>query len=134
MSGKWQRGAESRGGSVGARFHAIAECTGGRILSARKSSGEIVPERPRSWAKDDPVAATKNWYTTDLWTDFAIRFIDEARAEKKAVLSLSRTQRAAFPVASAGGIHREVSRRHLSKALGQTARGASRTAKGDGDR
>ncbi len=25
----------------------------------------------------------KDWYTTDLWTDFGLRFIDEARAEKK---------------------------------------------------
>ena len=33
-------------------------------------------------AKEDP-ALPKDWYSTDLWTDFAIRFIDEARAEKK---------------------------------------------------
>jgi arylsulfatase A-like enzyme len=25
----------------------------------------------------------ENWYSTDLWTDFALRFIDEARADKK---------------------------------------------------
>jgi arylsulfatase len=25
----------------------------------------------------------KEWYSTDLWTDFGLRFIDEARAEKK---------------------------------------------------
>ncbi len=33
-------------------------------------------------ALDDP-ALPKNWYTTDLWTDYGIKFIDEARAAKK---------------------------------------------------
>ncbi len=32
--------------------------------------------------EDDPRLG-KNWYTTDLWTDFGLKFIDEARAEKK---------------------------------------------------
>ena len=32
---------------------------------------------------DDAPELPKNWYTTDLWTDFGIRFIDEARSEKK---------------------------------------------------
>ena len=33
-------------------------------------------------ANDDP-SLPKDWYTTDLWTDYGIRFIDEALAEKK---------------------------------------------------
>ena len=33
-------------------------------------------------ALDDP-ALPKDWYTTDLWTDYGIKFIDEARAAKK---------------------------------------------------
>ncbi len=33
-------------------------------------------------AEDDPRLG-KNWYTTDVWTDFGLKFIDEARAEKK---------------------------------------------------
>jgi arylsulfatase A-like enzyme len=32
---------------------------------------------------DDSPELPKNWYTTDLWTDYGIRFIDEARAAKK---------------------------------------------------
>ena len=35
-----------------------------------------------SCALDDP-ALPKDWYTTDLWTDYGIKFIDEARAAKK---------------------------------------------------
>ncbi|MEI6647238.1 MAG: arylsulfatase [bacterium] len=33
-------------------------------------------------ANDDP-SLPKNWYTTDLWTQYGIKFIDEALAEKK---------------------------------------------------
>lgn len=33
-------------------------------------------------ANDDP-SLPKNWYTTDLWTDYGIKFIDEAQAAKK---------------------------------------------------
>ncbi len=31
----------------------------------------------------DSPSLPRDWYSTDLWTDFALRFIDEARAEKK---------------------------------------------------
>ncbi|WP_371079097.1 sulfatase-like hydrolase/transferase, partial [Salmonella enterica] len=33
-------------------------------------------------ATDDP-RLPKNWYSTDLWTEFGIRFIDEALAAKQ---------------------------------------------------
>ncbi len=36
----------------------------------------------RKLAVDDP-ALPKDWYSTDLWTDYGIKFIDEARAAKK---------------------------------------------------
>ena len=36
----------------------------------------------RQLANDDP-ALPQGWYTTDLWTDYGIKFIDEARAAKK---------------------------------------------------
>ena len=36
-------------------------------------------------ANDDP-RLPKNWYTTDLWTDFGLKFIDEAREAKKPFL------------------------------------------------
>lgn len=32
---------------------------------------------------DDPVLGPVGWYGTDLWTDWGIRFIDEARGQKK---------------------------------------------------
>ena len=34
---------------------------------------------------DDAPELPKNWYSTDLWTDFGIQFIDDARAAKKPV-------------------------------------------------
>jgi arylsulfatase len=34
---------------------------------------------------DDSPELPKNWYTTDLWTDYAVKFIDEGRATKKPI-------------------------------------------------
>ena len=36
----------------------------------------------KALANDDP-SLPKNWYSTDLWTQYGIKFIDEALAEKK---------------------------------------------------
>lgn len=36
----------------------------------------------KALAKDDP-CLPKNWYVTDLWTQYGIQFVDEALAEKK---------------------------------------------------
>lgn len=60
-----------------------------RSLNA-PSGGFYYPEAQRAKlflngleiANDDP-RLPKNWYSTDLWTEFGIRFIDEALAAKK---------------------------------------------------
>lgn len=44
---------------------------GNRLVLNGKRLGPNAPELP------------KNWYSTDLWTDFGLRFIDDALAEKK---------------------------------------------------
>ena len=81
MAGKWHVGQE----------HGVVPWKRGfdRSLNA-PAGGFYYPEAPRAelyldgrrLANDAP-ELPKHWYTTDLWTDFGLRFIDEARAAKK---------------------------------------------------
>jgi len=81
MTGKWHVGQE----------HGVVPWKRGfdRCLNA-PAGGFYYPDAPRAelyldgrkLALDAP-ELPKNWYTTDLWTDFGIRFIDEALAAKK---------------------------------------------------
>lgn len=81
MSGKWHVGQE----------HGVTPANRGfeRSLNA-PDGGFYLPESKRAelfldGAKiaNDDSRLPKNWYTTDLWTDFGIKFIDEARENKK---------------------------------------------------
>lgn len=84
MSGKWHAGQEQ----------GVTPWTRGfdRSLNAA-AGGFFFPEGPRAKlflngeaiANDDP-RLPKNWYSTDLWTTFGLRFIDEALAERKPFL------------------------------------------------
>jgi arylsulfatase len=81
MTGKWHVGQN----------HGIVPWERGfqRSLNA-PAGGFYVPARkqPRLFFNgqalaDDAPELPKNWYSTDLWTDFGIKFIDEALAAKK---------------------------------------------------
>ena len=81
MSGKWH---------VGQNLGVVPWERGfDRSLNA-PAGGFYFPDAPRAKlflngeeiANDDP-RLPKNWYSTDLWTDFGIRFIDEALKAKK---------------------------------------------------
>ena len=39
-----------------------------------------------------------NWYVTDLWTDFAFKFIDQALTARSRSFSIWRTMRLIFPL------------------------------------
>jgi len=81
MSGKWHVGQE----------HGVLPSNRGfqRSLNA-PAGGFYQPGHPRAElfldgkliANDDP-RLPKNWYTTDLWTDFGMKFIDEAHQAGK---------------------------------------------------
>ena len=81
MTGKWHVGQE----------HGVVPWERGfdRSLNA-PAGGFYYAGSPRSklflngkeLANDDPVLP-KNWYTTDLWTDFGLKFIDESLPTKK---------------------------------------------------
>ena len=75
-------------------------------------------------ANDDP-RLPNDWYSTDLWTDFGIKFIDEAPRRRSRSSSTCAAQRAALPLAGAPGGHREVSRQVPGR-LGQAPRGTLR--------
>jgi arylsulfatase len=81
MSGKWH---------VGQNFGVTPWKRGfDRSLNAA-AGGFYLPESPKAMlflngekiANSDP-RLPQNWYSTDLWTTFGLKFIDEALAEKK---------------------------------------------------
>lgn len=81
MTGKWHVGQE----------HGVTPANRGfdRSLNA-PAGGFYQPDAPRAKlfldgqpiANDDP-RLPKGWYSTDLWTTYGLKFIDEARAAKK---------------------------------------------------
>jgi arylsulfatase len=81
MSGKWHVG----------QGHGVVPWKRGFDRSLNSAAGGFYqPASPRAelflngeqLANDDPRLG-KNWYTTDLWTDYGLKFIDEARTAKK---------------------------------------------------
>ena len=68
----WERGFERSLNSPGRRL----------LLRRRRSERELFLNG-KALANDDAARCRKNWYTTDLWTDYGIKFIDEALAAKK---------------------------------------------------
>ncbi len=81
MSGKWHVGQE----------HGVAPWTRGFDRSLNASAGGFYyPDSPRAnlFLNGKDVGrrggdVPDQWYSTDLWTDFGIKFIDEALAAKK---------------------------------------------------
>jgi arylsulfatase len=81
ISGKWHLGQQFGATPWGRGFD--------RSLSAA-AGGFYYPDSPRTsihlngvavHRNDDPLP--KQWYSTDLWTDYALKFVDEARDAKK---------------------------------------------------
>jgi arylsulfatase A-like enzyme len=83
MTGKWHVGQNhgvvpwERGFDRG-----LTAPKGGFYFAGSKDSDSKLYLNGQRLADDD-AHLPKNWYSTDLWTDYGIRFIDEARAEKK---------------------------------------------------
>jgi arylsulfatase len=80
MSGKWHVGQE----------FGEAPWTRGFDRSLNSVQGGFYYSNPKhklylngKQLEDDDPALPKNWYTTDLYTDFSVKFIDEALAAKK---------------------------------------------------
>jgi arylsulfatase len=83
MTGKWHVGFE----------HGVVPWKRGfdRSLNAPAGGFYYADHKSRIFLNGEELAndsekLPKNWYTTDLWTDFGLRFIDEAVSEKKPFL------------------------------------------------
>jgi len=81
MSGKWH---------VGQQYGVVPWNRGFERSFNSPAGGFYYPEGKQNrlflngkGLPDDSPELPKNWYTTDLWTDYGIRFIDEARDAKK---------------------------------------------------
>jgi arylsulfatase len=81
MTGKWHVGQNHGVTPWNRGFQrSLSAPVGGFYYAA--DPGAVLDLNGRRLALDDP-ALPKDWYTTDLWTDYGIKFIDEARAAKK---------------------------------------------------
>ncbi|HBJ85924.1 MAG TPA: arylsulfatase [Verrucomicrobiales bacterium] len=83
MSGKWHVGQNLGVTPWGRGFDRSLNAPGGGFYFAGgdKSKTKLFLNG-EAIANDDP-RLPQNWYSTDLWTTFGLKFIDEALAEKK---------------------------------------------------
>lgn len=81
MSGKWHVGQNLGVTPAGRGFTRSLNAPAGGFYQPESQRAKLTLDG-KAIANDDPILP-KNWYTTDLWTDFGIRFIDEAREQKK---------------------------------------------------
>jgi len=81
MSGKWHVGHQEGGAPLDRGFDRSLNAAAGGFYYGKGARAELFLNG-KHIANDDPVLS-KDWYTTDLWTDYGIKFIDEALAQKK---------------------------------------------------
>ncbi|HEY2149078.1 MAG TPA: sulfatase-like hydrolase/transferase, partial [Pirellulales bacterium] len=81
MTGKWHVGQNHGVTPSNRGFQRSLNAPAGGFYYAADTQANLYLDGQKL-ALDDP-ALSKNWYTTDLWTDYGIKFIDEARAAKK---------------------------------------------------
>jgi arylsulfatase A-like enzyme len=81
MSGKWHLGHEQGVVPSNRGFMRSLEAPAGGFYYGQSQKAALFLDG-KQLENDDPVLP-RDWYTTDLWTEFGIRFIDEALAAKK---------------------------------------------------
>jgi arylsulfatase len=81
LSGKWHVGQESGVTPWGRGFDRSLNAAAGGFYYPESSRAKLFLNG--SEIANDDERLPKNWYSTDLWTTFGLRFIDEAVAEKK---------------------------------------------------
>jgi arylsulfatase A-like enzyme len=82
MTGKWHLGPGTN--SPAERFDRSLHGTAGGFYYPN-TTGRSAPRLSLNGQRIDPNSPElpKNWYSTDLWTDFGLRFIDDALTQKK---------------------------------------------------
>ena len=81
MSGKWHVGHQPGGTPCDRGFDRALNAAAGGFYFPGSPRAELFLNG-RKIANDDPQLPT-DWYSTDLWTSFGLKFIDEALAAKK---------------------------------------------------
>jgi len=105
ISGKWHVGQEQGVVPWERGFDRSLEAPTGGFYRAGSPRAELFLNG-KALSNDDP-RLPKNWYVTDLWTDFGLKFIDEARAARKPFFLYLAHIAPHFPLqASAGDIAR----------------------------
>ena len=83
MTGKWHVGQNQGVTPWGRGFERSLNAPAGGFYQTGRPNAKLFLNG-EALASDD-VRIPKNWYSTDLWTSFGLKFIDEARAEKKPI-------------------------------------------------
>jgi len=81
MTGKWHVGQEQGVTPANRGFERSLNAAAGGFYQPGATRAKLFLDG-QPIANDDP-RLPKAWYTTDLWTSYGLRFIDEARAAKK---------------------------------------------------
>lgn len=82
MTGKWHMGQQHGTPPWKRGFDRSLNSPVGGIYFRKQNYRSEVFLNGEKKQKDDPIFG-KKWYSTDLWTDWGMKFIDEAREEKK---------------------------------------------------
>ena len=85
MTGKWHLGQQNGTPPWKRGFMRSLNSPFGEVYFPKEADGrgtEILYLNGREMPKDSPELG-KDWYSTDLFTDWGLKFVDEARAEKK---------------------------------------------------
>jgi arylsulfatase A-like enzyme len=81
MTGKWHLGQNHGVTPTGRGFDRALNAASGGFYFDDSASTEVFLNGKSLGRTNDPLP--KHWYSTDLWTDFGLKFVDEARAAKK---------------------------------------------------
>lgn len=81
MSGKWHVGQQAGVVPWKRGFDRSINSPAGGFYYPEGKNGRIYLNGRE--LRDDSPELPKNWYSTDLWTDYGLKFIDEARATNK---------------------------------------------------
>lgn len=82
MTGKWHMGQQHGTPPWKRGFDRVLNSPSGGIYFRKQPYRPEIFLNGEKKMKDDPLFGEK-WYSSDLWTDWGIKFIDEAREEKK---------------------------------------------------
>lgn len=81
MVGKWHVGQNLGVTPSGRGFERSLNAAAGGFYFSDSKGGPLFLDGKNLGRSEEPLP--KEWYTTDLWTDFGLKFVDEARAAKK---------------------------------------------------